>query len=211
MGYHCIHIFDWDDEVKIIQELLLPKPKIYARNTTICSISKSEAKEFLLQHHLQGSCNGQSILLGLRDKYGNLVSLMSFGKPRYNKNYEYELLRYCSSMQVVGGAEKLFKYFLKTYKPKSIISYCDKSKFSGNVYKTLGFTLKEKGKPSCHWYSDNKSEKMQHITDNTLRRYGYDILFNEHYGKGTSNEELIIKRGYVPIYDCGQDTYVYLA
>lgn len=210
-GYHCIHIFDWDDPNKIIKELLLPKERIYARDTTVCGITKQEAKEFLNEHHLQGYCNGQSVLLGLRDKCGELVSLMTFGKPRYNKNYQYELIRYCQSKNVIGGAEKLFKYFLKTYNPESIISYCDMSKFSGNVYLKLGFTLKDRGKPSCHWYSDNSSEKLQHITDNLLRQRGYDILFGANFGKGTSNEELIIDRGYVPIYDSGQNTYIYIS
>lgn len=62
---------------------------------------------------------------------------MSFGKPRYNKNYECELLRLCTKngYAVVGGAEKLFSYFVKTHNPKSVISYCDLSKFMGNVYK----------------------------------------------------------------------------
>lgn len=83
---------------------------------------------------------------------------MTFGVARYNKKYEYELLRYCASHNVVGGVEMLFKYFVDNYKPSSIVSYCDTSKFSG---------------------------------------------------KGTSNEELILNRGYLPIYDCGQATYVW--
>ena len=68
---------------------------------------------------------------------------MTFGKPRYNKNYEWELVRFCSHFQVVGGAEKLFTYFRNRYKPKSIISYCDKSKFIGKVYTNLGFYIQK--------------------------------------------------------------------
>ena len=95
---------------------------------------------------------------------------MTFGKPRYNKNYEYELIRYCSSKKVVGGAEKLFNYFIKTYNPKSIISYCDWSKFNGNVYSKLGF--KYKSYSICkHWYN---TKTKKHITDNLLRQRGFD-------------------------------------
>ena len=32
---------------------------------------------------------------------------------------------------------------------------------------------------------------------------------NEHYGKGTSNEELMRNAGFVEIYDCGQQSWVY--
>ena len=207
-GFRVIHIFDWDDKSKII-DLLKPRERLYARNLTVFGIDNQECREYLNQYHLQGTCNGQSIKLGLRDKFGNLVSIMTFGKPRYNKNYQYELLRYCTTANVIGGAEKLFKHFIEQYKPESIISYCDKSKFRGDVYTKLGFKLLSDSRPSKHWYSPNSSERMQHITDNFLRQRGYDQIFNESYGKGTSNEELIIARGYVPIYDCGQSTYIW--
>ena len=86
------------------------------------------------------------------------------------------------------------------------MSYCDTSKFSGKVYDILGFTLDTINSPSCHWYS---AKEGKHITDNLLRMQGYDRLFKENHGKGTSNEELILNRGYLPIYDCGQSTYVW--
>lgn len=133
---------------------------------------------------------------------------MTFGKPRYNKKYEYELLRYCTINNVIGGAKKLFSYFIKLYNPESVVSYCDKSKFSGQVYIDLGFILKLDGQPMKHWY--NPKEKVSHITDNLLRQRGFDQIFNTNFGKGTSNEQLIIDKGYLPIYDCGQNTYVWV-
>ena len=133
---------------------------------------------------------------------------MTFGKPRYNKNYEWELVRYCSRYEVVGGAEKLFKHFVLEYFPKSIISYCDRSKFEGNIYTRLGFTLNaiNIGK---HWYN---MRTQKHITDNLLRQRGFDqLLGNEYgyYGKGTSNEELMKQHDFVEIYDAGQATYIW--
>ena len=103
-----------------------------------------------------------------------LVQVMTFGRPRYNKSYEYELLRLCSHdcYAVVGGAEKLFKYFIKAYKPQSIISYCDTSKFTGDVYYRLGFTLKQQTKPNKIW-----SKSSDKVTDNLLRQRGFDQLF----------------------------------
>ena len=203
-GYQVIHIFDWDDKSKII-DLLLQRETVYARKTELHEVSYEDCTKFLMENHLQGSCRGQDIRIGL---YLNeeLISIMTFGKPRYNKNYQYELLRYCSSKNVIGGAQKLFTHFIREFNPESIISYCDRSKFRGDVYQKLGFTLLTGGKPSCHWYSPKEN---RHITDNFLRQRGYDQIFNESYGKGTSNEELIIKRGYYPIYDCGQDTYTF--
>ena len=202
-NYKCIHIFDWDDINKIVN-MLKQKPQVYARNCLIREISAIEAAKFLNEYHLQNYAK-DAIRLGLFYN-GTLVSLMTFDKPRYNKNYEYELIRYCNStFNVIGGAEKLFKYFIKTYEPKSIISYCDLSKFTGKVYDTLGFELTRKAAPSKHWYNP---KTKQHITDSLLRQRGFDQLFKANFGKNSSNEELMLAHNFVEIYDCGQATYV---
>lgn len=203
-GYRCIHVWDWDDLDKITY-LLRPMSKIYARKCTIKSVLKDEAKEFINKYHLQGYAK-DSIRLGLY--YDNqLVSIMTFDKPRYNKNYEYELVRYCSCMNVIGGKEKLFKYFNDRYNPWSIISYCDLSKFSGKSYSELGFKENKKSVASCHWYN---IKTKQHITDNLLRQRGYDQLFGTDYGKGSSNEELMLNAGFLQVYDCGQKVFSYM-
>lgn len=203
-GYNVIHVFDWDDIDKVVQ-LLKTRETVYARKCDIRVVSDVDTNNYLDMYHLQGTCRGQKIRLGLY--YNNqLVSLMTFGKSRFNKNCDYELLRYCSHYNVVGGANKLFKYFVDTYKPNSIVSYCDTSKFSGKVYDDLGFTLSKKNSPRKHWYS---MKEKRHITDGLLLSQGYDRLFKENHGKGTSNEELILSRGYLPVYDCGQSTYIW--
>lgn len=203
-GYNCINIWDWDDQNKIIQ-LLSKREHIYARNCVVKEVSKFDCNNYLNTYHLQNTCNGQSIRLGLYYS-DELVFVMTFGKPRYNINYEYELIRLCSHKYVIGGAEKLFSYFIKNYNPSSIVSYCDNSKFRGDVYYRLNFKLFTKGQPSKHWYNP---KTKQHITDNLLRQRGFDQLFNMNYGKGTSNEELMKQHNFVEIYDCGQSTYIY--
>lgn len=205
--YRCIHVWDWDNIDKVI-ELLKPREKVYARKCTVQEVDKDIACKFINSYHLQGSTktdrSKNTIRLGLY--YNNeLVSIMTFGKPRYNKKYEYELIRFCSSYAVIGGAEKLFKYFLRKYKPSSIISYCDFSKFSGNTYEKLGFSKLSLG-ISSHWYNP---KTKRHITDNLLRRYGADKLLDTNYGKGTDNKEILVENGFVEIRDSGQITYVY--
>ena len=204
-NYTLLSIFDWDDWEKI-KYLLQDKEIIYARNLKLREVSLDDTNAFLNKYHIQNTCKGQIVRLGLYDKTDNLIELMTFGKPRYNKNYEWELLRLCTKAEykVVGGAERLFKHFLKIHNPISIISYCDYSKFTGEVYERLGFKRKGKLQPSKHW-----SRGSEHITDNLLRQRGYDQLFNTNYGKGTSNEELMLKDGWLPVYDCGQITFVW--
>lgn len=205
-GYHCIHVWDWDNKNKII-ELLKDKETVYARKCELKEPTKQETDLFLNKNHLQGTCKGQKIRIGLY--YNNeLIQIMTFGKPRYNKKYEYELLRLCTKngYKVVGGAERCFKHFIDDKNPDTIISYCDNSKFTGDVYNALHFELKSFGLPSKHWYNGKTGA---HITDNLLRQRGYDQLFNTDYGKGTSNEELMYNNDFVEIYDSGQSIYIY--
>ena len=199
-NYNCIHVFDWDDKNKIIN-LLKPRETIGARKCEIKFVPTEEEASFLCCYHLQNYVKSD-IALGL---YYNdeLISIMTFGKPRYNKNYEYELLRYCSCKNVIGGAEKLFKYFITNYNPESIISYCDRSKFNGRVYTKLTFKYL-RNRISKHWYC---IEDKRHITDNLLRQRGFDQLFNTNYGKYSSNEQLMLEYNFVEIYDCGQSVY----
>lgn len=205
-GYRCIHVFDWDSQEKIIN-MLKPKEKLYARNLDCKEIEQEEATDFLEKYHLQGSCRGQKVRIGLFYN-DELVEIMTFGKPRYNKKYEWELLRLCShsDYNIIGGANKLFTHFLIDYNPQTIISYCDNSKFDGDVYKVLGFKLLDYGKPSKHWYN---MKTKQHITDNLLRQRGFDQLFKTNYGKGISNRDLMIENGFVEVYDSGQSIYLF--
>lgn len=204
--FRIINIWDWDDTDKIINSLT-NKETIYARNCIIKEVSKKETKEFLNTYHFQNNCNGQKIRIGLYYD-DELIELMTFGKPRYNKKFEWEILRLCSKFgyKVIGGSEKLFKYFINNYNPQSIISYCDNSKFKGDVYERLGFNLKNYGKPTKHWYNPKTTT---HITDNLLRQRGFDQLFKTNYGKGTSNEELMLVHEFVEIYDAGQSVWVW--
>ena len=205
-GYRCVHVWDWDDVSKIL-DMLKSKNTLYARNCELHEVDVKDCNVFCNTNHLQGSCKGMSVAVGLY-KDGELVMIMSFGKPRYNHKYQYELLRMCtlSGCVVVGGAERLFKYFVDKYKPKNVISYCDRSKFTGDVYQRLGFTTSDKVSPSGHWYNERTH---QHVTDNLLRQRGYDQLFGTHYGKGTSNEYLMVQTGWDCVYDCGQSVYTY--
>ena len=199
--FRCIHVWDWDNIDKIVQ-LLLPREKIYARKCNINSVLAPQENQFECKYHLQNYVKSD-VSFGLYYK-DELVSLMTFGKPRYNNNYQWELLRYVSSKNVVGGAEKLFNHFIKTYKPSSIISYCVRSKFTGNTYSKLGFK-----EISCnvsrHWYNMSTG---QHFTDNLVRQRGVDQLLGTDYGKGQSNDDLLRKNKFVEIYDAGQSTYV---
>lgn len=208
-GVRLIHIFEyeWINTVKqnkikeYLNNILNNNNIIYARNTKIAEVtSTDEYTSFENRYHLQGTASS-SIRLGLY--YNNeLIGLMTFGKPRFNNNYEYEIIRLCykSNINVVGGTEKLFKYFIEKYSPKSIISYCDISKFDGNTYLKLGFTADKNSltSPNYVWVSYDRKD--------VLTRYQTQKHKLLELGLGTpeqSEDDIMKDMEYLKIYDCG--------
>lgn len=151
------------------------------------------------------------------------MAVQTWGIPRYSNRakYGYELYRQATKLgfQITGGNEKMFKYFQDTInkEKKSLITYCDYNIFTGKTYNKLGFRLKQTPKPTIHWvYLGNKVEDMtenqKHFTDNLVRQNGFDRLLGNlfgTFGKGTSNEQLLLDHDYVRVCDCGQATYIW--
>ena len=202
------HIFEneWRDKKEIWKSVLLnalgKSKRIYARKCIVKEVPSKEAKEFLNANHLQGSCNSK-INLGLYSE-NTLVSLMTFGKPRYNKLYEWELLRFCNNLNtsVIGGASKLLKYFIKTYSPSSILSYANLRWSTGNLYEKLGFTLKGTSSPNYFYFNEdfilhNRMEFQKHKLKDKL----------ETFDPSLTESENMYNNGYRKIYDCGNLVY----
>lgn len=202
-GIFIYHIFEYEWKNEFLREKIVDNlknlfgknsRKIYARETTIQEVPQQERKEFLERNHLQG--NGQSsIAYGLYYK-GELVSIMTFCKPRFNmgvKKYDWELARFCckADMTVVGAASKLFKHFLKDHKG-IIVSYSNISKTRGTLYDMLGFRFEHISAPNYVWY---KSEN-----DEILTRYQTQMK---------NEKEIMEQQGYKRIYDSGNKIWVY--
>lgn len=205
-GIRCIVVFKHEllNKQIIIRDIIHralnihTKNIIYARNTSIIDINTENEKQFINKYHLQGY-TPSSVKIGLQYK-NEIVSMMTFGKPRMNSAYEYELIRLCSCYDVVGGTEKMFKYFIKRYNPDNILSYCDITKFNGKVYTKLGFSANEDciTTPNYVWYNNE--------TMNVLPRYKTmkHKLVRDGLGTEDETEDLImIKHGYTKIYNAG--------
>ena len=188
-GIKLFHIFGYELDLKenIIKSLIKSKlnlfdKRFYARKCQIKELQYKEYADFCNENHLQGEC-GAKIKLGLFYNE-ELVQVMSFGSPRFTDKYEWEIIRECSKLGyiIIGGKEKLWKYFLKKYNPSNCLSYCDFSKFTGDSYLRLGFKLKQLNKPGFVWYDKVK-----------------DCVYWRNPQK---HQEM--KQKYFQIYDCGQ-------
>ena len=209
-GIHLIHIFEyeWVNEntrnklIKLIKSDEIHKERIYARETYIQKIDKQQCSEFLNKYHLQGY-TASSIMIGCFSKKDqSLIGVITFGQPRFNKEYDYEIVRLAwrDNVKVVGGAEKLFSYFVKAYNPKSVLTYVDISKFKGEVYDRLGFKAAKNPltEPNYVWVDDHNKE--------VLSRYKTQKKKLIKMGLGTpdqTEDEIMRNLGYLKVYDAG--------
>lgn len=211
-GIQLFHIFEneWLNPIKqdiwksIISSKLNKNKRIYARDTIVKEISPEDSISFLNENHLQGGL-GAKYYIGLFYK-DELISVATFGEPRYNKNYEYELLRFANKKytNVIGGFSKLLKYFERKYSPKSLITYADRRLSNGNLYEKTGFEFLRNTDPN-YWY----------IHDNSLELYSrYNFqkhkLKNllENYDPNLSEHENMLNNGFLRVYDCGHKVYL---
>lgn len=216
-GIQLLHIFEdeWINKKEIVKSIIKSKlnifdRKIYARKCEIKEINDNKLiRKFLNENHLQGFI-GAKYKIGLF--YENeLVSLMTFGKLRKalgNKNNssdEYEMLRFCNkhNTQIIGGASKLLKYFIRNYHPKSILTFADRRYSNGNLYKKLGFNFEKITQPN-YWYFKTHEYKRYHRY--TFRK---DVLIKEGYDSNKTELEIMSERGYNSIYDCGNIKYLF--
>ena len=209
-----IHIYedDWIYKQDIVKSIILNKlgksEKIYARKTEIKEIDDNKLiRDFLEKNHIQGFI-GSKIKIGLF--YNNeLVSLMTFGNRRVamgkksTNEGEYELLRFCNKLNtnIVGGASKLFKYFINKYNPNEITTYADRSFSQGNLYKQLGFEFIGKTEPNYYYIIDG----IKHHRFNFRK----DKLIKEGYDKNKTEHEIMLERKIYRIYDSGNLKFIY--
>ena len=128
---------------------------------------------------------------------------MTFSERNINSKKEMELVRFCSKLNtnVIGGASKLFKYFLRNYEYTSITSYADVSMFGGGLYKKLRFEFKHRSKPNYYWVVGGIRHHRFNFNKKKLIKEGFD--------PNKTEREIMYERGFFRIWGCGQDKYVY--
>lgn len=187
IGIQLIHIWedDWVFKNEIIKSMILNKlnmsDKVYARKCIIKEVTDTKlVRKFLDNNHIQGFV-GSKVKLGLFFN-DELVSLMTFGGLRKSmgqnpSKYDFELMRFCNkiNLSVIGGASKLFKYFIRNYKYNSILSYSDNSYSNGNLYLNLDFKLvDQETKLNYYWVIDKRREHRYNYRKSNLVKKGYD-------------------------------------
>lgn len=221
-GIFLFHIFgsEWTYSREIIVSMLrnlLGKNinKVYARQCQVKEVSAADCATFLNANHRQGNTNSP-IRLGLFYN-DELVSVMTFGKMRQSIGTDasdlsdcWELVRFCNKLNtsVVGGASKLFTYFVKQYQPSRIRSFSDRAHTRGNLYKQLGFTEVRKSDPGYVWVDSR--------TDISYHRYSAQkqnikqFLHEDDIDLNRSEKQIMEEHGFLQVFDSGTILWEYI-
>ena len=208
-GIQLIHVFEneWLSKQDIVKSRLknllgIYDKTVFARKCEVKEVDSKTSKAFQDENHIQGAVNAK-VNVGLY--YDNeLISLMTFGKTRFSKKYEWEMLRFCNKLgyHIPGAAGKLLKHFEKTYNPKSLVSYADRRWSTGKLYKALGFTLDHISAPNYWYWKSLKLESRIKYQKHKLK----NVLAN--YNPNISEIENMHNNGYRVIYDCGNLVFI---
>lgn len=205
-GLRLFHIFEdqWIYQREIMESMILyalgmVKRRISARKCVVAPVSHADRRKFFECNHLQGD-TGAKMAYGLYQS-GELVSCMSFRKPRFNTQYDLELIRFANKIgtTVIGGFSRL----VSKVPGKSIITYADRTYSSADVYLKCGFKQLVVNPPS-YWYTDNKhrySRTMFTKKQLTSKLNGWNL-------DGLSEREITGKLGLKRIWNCGTITLV---
>lgn len=215
LGYQLFHISDiqWNDPIKkeiwksIINNKLGKSNRLFARKLKIIDLTshKKFIKDFLNNNHLQGSC-GYKYAYGLCNEKNEVYSIMTFGISRFDKNIEYELIRFCNlkNTNIVGGASKLLKHFERTFNPKSIVSYANRDWSQGNLYLQIGFKFIKSTSPN-YIYLNKNGILVSRIS---AQKHKLKNLLANEYREELSERDNMIQAGYRIYYDTGNLKFI---
>jgi len=184
------------------------RKKIRASKCVIKTIDSQTYSNFLDNNHIQGSIRSSIKYALLHD--GEIVAVMGLGKSRYNKNYQYEMLRFCTKQgcQVYGAASKLWNRFLSDYNNPETISYCDLDYGNGKMYDKLEFSKIRISKPNYFYFKQN-GNNFEILTRYQAQKHKLSKLLGDGFNKEISEKENMKRNGYHIIYNSGNIVFGY--
>ena len=201
-GISLLHITDFEcnHKTEIVKSLIKSKlglnRRVFARSCDIRLVAAKEQRSFLEKNHLQGYI---ACYAGVGLYHDNeLVQLMTVGKSRFSKEFNLEILRFCtmSGITVVGGLSKLLKFIKKKY-GSNIVTYCDRSKSQANGYIAVGFELIKETGPGYFWTDGSVPISRYQCQKAKLSKWLHT------FDKSLTESQNMFAAGYRRFWDCG--------
>lgn len=173
--------------------------KIHGRETRCQRIDKKSYIDFLTNNHLQVPTNAK-FKYGLF-KENKIVAIAGFSSPRKYYRDEIqskssELIRFCNlkGHTVIGGFDKILKYFINEHDVDDIMSYADRDWSNGHSYEKLGFSKISNTPASSFW-----------IHQKDLIRIYPHLAYTQ---LGSDDENELLSKGYQQIVNSGNIKYI---
>ena len=215
-GVSLIRIFEdeWLECRHQVESLLkmrlgLSQGKLHARKCKLVEIDNLTAQNFYNSNHIQGWRRfGKHAALEFE---GTVVAVMTFTQNTSERGKvankgAYELARFASSMQVVGGASRLFKALIEELGATTVVSYSDNRLFSGKVYTNLGFSKVADVPPSYTYWKEGQNKRLHksHFRHSNLAK-----ILGDRYNPNLTERANCEAAGYYQVYDCGLTKWVW--
>lgn len=211
LGVRLVHVFEdiWESKQELVKDRIqsilgIYEMRVYARQCVVKEIGP-ESVEFFKKNHLQGNViNSHCYGLFYKEE---LISAMSFGRPRFNKEYEWELLRFASKIgiSVVGGASRLFSRFLEDIRPNTVLTYSNRVWGDSDFYQFLGFEFLKTTSPG-YFYSHSDTNERKHRLQMSKKNQERTM---KKFNPELNEEENAYLNGWLKIWDCGQNVWVW--
>lgn len=192
-GVQLIQIWedDWKHKNNIARSLIRTKisgrPSLGARHTEVKS--DIDVKDFINDNHLQGYVGGQHKLSLIHDN--ELVAAAVIGSTG-------EVRRYCSTLSVVGGLDKLLSASGLT----TFYTFADHCVSNGDLYEKTGWSRRGELPPD---YKYVVNDRREHKFNYRIKRFEKDnsLVFYE----GKTERELAMINRLPRVYDSGKTKY----
>lgn len=175
--------------------------KIHARSTLLSVIDVAQARSFLKDNHLAGyAASTHNFGLFYRDE---LVMVVTIAKPRFSKEYDWEVIRLATlaGVVVVGGASKCFSFIKKNFNG-TLLSYSDNLLGSGGVYAAAGFlNIGETGQ-GYFWEKDGNVLSRHATQKHKLPALLGDIDMTK------TEKALMVEAGWRLVHDAGNSKWL---
>lgn len=183
---------------EVIPSLKIHK-RVYARKTFVNQVTLEEAKGFLEENHIQGFSSG-AYYLSLKNEDHEIVSLMVLKRM---SGGEFEISRYATDRNVVGGFSKLLKHAERNLGVNTFITFSDNCISDGSLYQNNGFSVDKIIPPDYKYIVKGKRE---HKFSYRIKRFQNDSTLV--YEEGMTESELATLNKMKRIYDAGKIRWI---
>jgi hypothetical protein len=211
-GYRLLQIWedDWADRRGVVESMIATvcgvrdTRRVGARTTTVVPVSGAQAAAFLTEHHLQGPAPG-SRGLGLVDRDGALVAVMSVRSTTAGGVPVRRIERYATAFNVPGGFGKLLAVLRRELRQVGggrIVTFSDNAVSDGDLYAAAGFTVTRELPPD---YSYVVRDHRVHKFNYRISRFRRDP--DLEYREGLTERELARINGLHRVWDSGKQQW----